>query len=292
MPCYKPGMDPGPPELIASDLAPGDTRAADFDWSGLQCLRIRTPDHPLFAPAYRRLWEEFGPRGEMEKQSVIAARLGWSPRQPIAHHALLYEMLVVVSRGAIVAVRDHTAMVPCPPHRPDHPGQIIVHLSHVLLELPMRGTGLAGWLRTFPIQTARECAAAAHEPPRERITLVAEMEHPDGVTPMVMKRLRSYERAGFRKIDPDQVRYLQPDFRAPETIDMSDLRPVPLALIIRRVGLEAADEISGGEVRELVGALYTMFGVHVRPHHMAPLWALLDHYPGPGELVALRPPLQ
>ena len=37
---------------------------------------------------------------------------------------------------------------------------------------------------------------------------------PTGVTPMVMARLRSYDRAGFLKIDPDAVRYLQPDFRA------------------------------------------------------------------------------
>jgi hypothetical protein len=107
-----------------------------------------------------------------------------------------------------------------------------------------------------------------------------------------MMRLRSYERAGFRKIDPDQVRYFQPDFRTPETIDMTAVRPLPLALVIRRVGREAEGWISGAEVREIVTALYAMFGVHVRADHMAPLWGLLDHFPAPGEPVALRPPLQ
>lgn len=127
---------------------------------------------------------------------------------------------------------------------------------------------------------------------RERITLIAEMEHPDGVTPMVMGRLRSYDRAGFLKIDPDTVHYVQPDFRPAAEIDRSALEPVPLVLVVRRVGREAERSVAGGEVREIVQALYTMFGVHVRADHMAPLWGLFDHFPGPGEPIALRPPLQ
>lgn len=285
-------MDPAPPELIRDDLAPGDAPSIDFDWSGLGITRIRRPDHPLFPAAYQRLWDEFGPRGEMEKRSVIEARLGWHPSRPVDHHALLYEMVVVERRGEILALRDHTVIVRSPPHRTDHPGGIIVHLSHLLVESPMRGSGLSGWMRAFPIQTARECGALAAEPARDAITLVAEMEHPDGITPGVMMRLRSYERAGFGKIDPDQVRYYQPDFRAPATIDMTAVRPLPLALVIRRVGREADRWISGAEVREIVTALYAMFGVHVRADHMAPLWALLDHFPGPGERVGLRKPLE
>jgi GNAT superfamily N-acetyltransferase len=284
-------MDPGPPVPIADDLAPGDAAARAFDWSSLRVVRIRRPDHVLFRSIYDRLWQEFGGRGEMEKESVIASRLAWDPSRPINHHALRYEMLAVVRGQEIVGLRDHTAMVPFAPHRPDHPGHVIVHLSHVIVEPPLRGTGLAAWLRTFPIQTARECARAVGEPARDQITLVAEMEHPDGVTPMVMARLRSYDRAGFLKIDPDAVRYCQPDFRAADEIDRSGVQPVPLALIIRRVGREADAWISGGAVRELVAALYTMFGVHVRADHLAPLWGLLEHFPGPGEPVALRRPL-
>lgn len=161
IPCMAP-LDPADaPALLVNDLAPGDGIATQLDWSGLRVVAVRRPDHPLFEPAYARLWREFGPRGEMETRAVIANRLGWHPRQPINHHALLYEMLVVLRGEEIVALRDHTAIVPCPPHRRDHPGQVIVHLSHIIVEPPMRGGMLSGWLRAFPIQTAR-----APVPPR------------------------------------------------------------------------------------------------------------------------------
>ncbi len=280
-----------PPQLISEDLAPGDVRALEVEWAGLRVERVRSADHPLFRPLYERLWREFGALGEMEKQSVIAQRLEWDPRRPVDHHALLYEMLAVLAGDKIVGLRDHTAIVPMPPHRGDHPGLVVVHLSHIIVEPPMRGGGLSAWLRAFPLQAARECAAAAGEPANDRITLVAEMEHPDGRTPMVMARLRSYDRAGFLKVDPDVVRYVQPDFRAAAEIDASSVQPVPLALVIRRVGREHERTVSGGEIRSIARALYTMFGVHTRADHMAPLWNLLDHFPGPGETVALRRPL-
>jgi len=280
-----------PPKLIPEDLAPGDVRALEVEWAGLRVERVRSADHPLFPRLYERLWREFGALGEMEKQSVIAQRLEWDPHRPVNHHALLYEMLAVLAGDEIVGLRDHTAIVPMPPHRGDHPGQIFVHLSHVIVEPPLRGGGLSGWLRAFPLQTGRECAAAAGEPASDRITLVAEMEHPDKRTPMIMARLRSYDRAGFHKVDPDAVRYVQPDFRPAAEIDASSVQPVPLALVIRRVGREHERTIFGGEARSIARALYTMFGVHVRADHMAPLWNVLDHFPLPGETVLLRSPL-
>lgn len=281
-----------PPQLIAADLAPGDERGLTFDWSGLRVERIRSAQHPLFDRVYERLWAEFGHKGEMEKRAVIAQRLTWDPRQPINHHALLYEMLAVLRGDEIVGLRDHTAIVPCPPQRHAQPGQVIVHLSHIVVEAPLRGGGLSAWLRAFPLQAGRECAAAAGEPERDRLTLVAEMEHSDGLTRDVMARLRSYDRAGFRKLDPDAVRYVQPDFRPPAQIDASSVQPVPLALVVRRVGREDEAVLPGAEVRELVAALYTMFGIHMRADHMAPLWALLDHFPAPGETVLLRGPME
>jgi hypothetical protein len=280
-----------PPQLIPEDLAPGDVRALEVDWGGLRVERVRSPEHPLFPRLYGRLWHEFGPRGEMEKEAVIAQRLGWDPRRPVEHHALLYEMLAVLAGDDVVGLRDHTAIVPMPPHRGEHPGQVIVHLSHIIVEAPLRGGGLSAWLRAFPLQAARECAAAAGEPASDRVTLVAEMEHPDGHTPGVMARLRSYDRAGFLKIDPDAVRYVQPDFRPPAEIDGSSVQPVPLALVVRRVGREHEPTLAGAEVRAIVRALYTMFAVHMRADHMAPLWGLFDRFPGPGETVRLRRPL-
>ena len=247
------GMTADQPELIADDLAPGDVASQAFNWLGLRIARIRAANDPLFPAAYRRLWNEFGAHGGMEAEAVIRARLAWNPRRPITGYSFRYELLVVLRGDALVAVRDYTVIVPGAP-RPTVAGDaVLVHLSHMLVEPPLRGSGLSGWLRAIPIQTARECAAAAGAPGGPRITLVAEMEHPDGVTPGVMARLRSYERAGFAKIDPTRVCYCQPDFRAADVIDRTAVRPLPFALIVRRVGRETEGWISSAEVRALPG---------------------------------------
>jgi GNAT superfamily N-acetyltransferase len=283
-------MEAFPPALMADDLAPGDARARHFDWSGLRLQRIRCADHPLFGAVYKRLDREFGRRAEMERLDVLAERFRWRPEQPVNGHALLYEMLAVLRGEELVAMRDHTAIVPPPSCAIDQSAHVIVHLSHVLVEPPLRGGGLAGWLRALPIQTARECAAAVADASGQSITLVAEMETFDGVTAESLARRRSYERAGFLEIDPERVRYCQPDFRSPTAIDATCVQPVPLGLVVRRVGRDGERSMAGGEVREIVRALYTMFGVHVRADHMAPLWTLLDSLPAPSEPVALRAP--
>jgi GNAT superfamily N-acetyltransferase len=284
-------MDPAPLALLAADLAPGDSASTDFDWASLRVVRIRRPDHPLLEPVYSRLWREFGARGEMETRPVIDARLRDDARGAGDRPALLYEILAVESGGDIVAVRDHTAIAAAARAVGEQPS-VVVHLSHLLIEPRWRGSGLSAWLRAFPIQTARECAAVAGAPHGDRITLAAEMEHVDGGSPDVIARLRSYERAGFSKIDPERVPYCQPDFRAPAVIDRTCVRPVPLALVIRRVGREGEAEIRGSEARAIVAALYAMYGAHLRADHMAPLWALLNLFPAPDESIALRRPLQ
>lgn len=274
-----------PLRILPEDLAPGDGRARDVDWSSLRLERIGSAAHPLFQRAYDRLWREFGDKGEMERPDVIAARLAWDPRRPVDGHALRYEMIAVLAGDAIVGLRDHTAIVP--PREPGAPRTAVVHLSHVLVEPPLRGGGLSGWLRALPLQAARACAAAAGG--CDRITLLGEMEHPDGVTPAVAARIRSYGRAGFVAVDPARVDYQQPDFRPPGAIAATGLRPVPLMLIVRRVGAEDERSVAGAEVRGLVAALYTMFGVHVRREHMAPLWSRLAALPEPDARVELRP---
>lgn len=276
-----------PLRILPEDLAPGDARARDVDWSTLRLERVGAAEHPLFERAYGRLWREFGAAGEMERREVIAERLAWD--RPVAGHTLRYELLAVLSGPEIVGLRDHTAIVP--PRRPDGSRRVVVHLSHVVVEPALRGGGLSGWLRALPLQLARECAAAAGGAD-DPITLVGEMEPADGVTPAVMARLRSYDRAGFLEVDPAVVRYHQPDFRPPAQIDATSLRPVPLALVLRRVGDEAATSLRGDELRELLTALYTMFGVHLRPEDMAPLWSQLRALPGPAASVPLLPLLR
>lgn len=255
---------------LPDDLAPGDARAREMDRAALRFVLVDGPDHPLFDRAYRRLWQEFGARGEMEAREIIAARLAWRP-------PLLYLLIAALDGDALVGLRDHTAIAT--------PGLVVVHLSHVVVEPSHRGGGLAGWMRALPLQAARACA-----PGCDRVVLVGEMEHPDG-TPETLARLRSYARAGFLKIDPAAVDYAQPDFRPPAEIDATEVRPVPLMLIVRRVGAEAEATITGAEVRALVGALYTMFAVHAKPEHMAPLWSRHARLPAPDASVRLLPPL-
>ena len=248
-------MPLGPFEESAGDLAPGDLRALDADWSEFTLDAVRNADEPLFDEAYARLWREFSPRGEMERREVIVDRLAWDPRAPFGDYAFQYELLVVRRGSELVAVRDHTAIV-----RRDAAESAVVHLSHALVEPRFRGSGLAAWLRALPLRTARACAAAAGAPRCGRTTLVAEMEHDTGDTPAMKARLRSYGKAGFRMVDPASAPYFQPDFRSAGEIDRSSVQPLALALILRRVGLEHETRVSGAELRELVGG----FARHVR----------------------------
>src|SRR5271155_3382845 len=79
----------------ASELAPGDQGCRAFDWSEFEIQRIDSVTHPLFAEAYRRLWDEFGTKGELETEEVLARRMRWNPREPHDGVSLLYEMILV-----------------------------------------------------------------------------------------------------------------------------------------------------------------------------------------------------
>jgi hypothetical protein len=266
----------------AADLAPGDAWAADFDWNGVALRRVRSIDDPLFELAYGALWSEFGAQDELEQREVIAARLGWDPRRPVGNLALFYELLVLERAGAIVALRDHTAILPL-----DAPeARVVVHLSHALVMPAERGSGLGAWLRALPLGAARACAAGAGVA-GARVTLVAEMEPPDPGSAARMARLRIYGRAGFGCVDPLRVAYRQPDFRAPAEIDATGVRPLPLALVVRRVGAEHERTMAGAEIRAVVRALYGMYAVHQRAADMAALWPGIDALPDEGEHVSL-----
>ena len=167
----------------------------------------------------------------------------------------------------------------------------MIHMSHVVVEPEWRRTGVSAWLRAVPIQTGRACLAAAGLPPSAPITLVAEMEHPDPTHEMRTIRLRAYERAGFRKIDPLRIDYHQPDFRSPEEIDASGgTKPVPFSLLVRRVGREAQPAMPVSEVKRVITALYTMYQTGFRASDMAPLWSALTRWPEGTHPVALIPP--
>lgn len=274
-------------EFLPGDLAPGEVKSRELPAGDFKVDCIQSGEDPLFAPAYERLWAEFGAQHEMEQREVIARRLAWHPALAAGDCWLRYDMLVVRRGAEFVAVRDHTAVVMCR----DEAAQAFVHLSHVWVEPAWRRTGLAGWLRAWPMQTARACLAAAGQATNSPITLVAEMEHPDERFPQRMIRLKAYEKAGFKKVDPNAVPYLQPDFRPPAEIDASGgPRPLPFGLVIRRVGRELQDAIAGAEIRNLVTALYRMYGAGFRERDMAGLWESLGEYPAPDAVVTLVAP--
>lgn len=278
-----------PIQFIAADLAPGDLKSLDLARGDLEVVPIQSSEHPLFASTYMRLWDEFGASHEMEQRDVIERRLAWHPAARAGNCWLRYEMLLLQRHGKFVAARDHTAVAVCR----ESAAHAVVHLSHVLVEPASRRTGLAGWLRAWPIQTARACLAAARLPIASPITLVAEMEHADPQFPHRMIRLKAYEKAGFKKIDPKMLKYFQPDFRPPAEIDASGQpNPLLLALVLRRIGRECEQIVSGKEVREIVNGIYQMYATGFRAQDMAGLWESLGDYPPDAAEISLVSPTQ
>ena len=267
-------------QIVSStaDLAPGDASSAAVDLSPFRIDRIRSVDDPLFETAYAPLWAEFGAKDEMELRETLDRRFRLAPR-------MLYEMLLVRRDGEFIAVRDHTATVAG--------SGAVVHLSHNLIAPTARRTGLAGWLRAWPIQAARECLATNGGAADAPVTLLAEMEYLAADDPARTIRLRAYERGGFRKIDPAVVPYHQPDFRAPEVIDATGgARPLPFQLVVRQVGHEDAPTISGRAVRRLVRALHGIYAPQFRPADLAHPLLSPDRLPADDAVIALLPPTQ
>ena len=271
------------------DFAPGDREAAAL-FPDLRIHRVGDLADPDFRIAYDLLWNEFGALGEMERHDVIAERLAWDPARPRGGAALAYELLVLRLGDKVAALRDHTAVVRLDARGRPVPGPVVVHLSHALVLPPFRGGGLAAWLRALPLATARRCAAAAGCAPGTPIDLVAEMEHPNSDRPRGMARLRSYERAGFAKVDPAAAEYAQPDFRPPEVLAGTKPEAIPLGLVLRRVGREAEPDMPSHEVAAVVEAIYAVYGVHVPASAIDPLRAAAARWTHRKPAFALLPP--
>ena len=260
------------PEL----LAPGDEKSSALDPAEFSWVRIRSIDAPGFRVAYDALWAEFGASHEMETEDVLAGRFASAA-------GTQYEMVLAQEKDGIAAARDHTAIWA--------DGEVVVHLSHVLVAERWRRSGLAGWMRAVPILVARE-VAARHGNPDAPITLVGEMEYDDGSDPRRAIRLKAYERAGYLKVDPAVARYHQPDFRPPADIDASGgPRPLPFQLIVRQVGREGERAVSSERLTRWIEALHTMYGAHFRAADMAHPHLSTQHLRrDPGAEVALLPP--
>jgi GNAT superfamily N-acetyltransferase len=273
------------PWMRPEHLAPGDTKSLQGDWSGLELHTIRSTEDPFFETAFGALWKEFGAAGEMEQASVIAERMKWHPSQILDGAALLYAMQLITLDGEFVAVRDHTAIL-----LENEPGAI-VHLSHNLVAPAWRRSGIAGWLRALPVSTALEALAAAGRSIDAPVTLVGEMEHFNPSHAATGIRLTAYEKAGYKMVDPELVDYWQPDFRDPQVIDQENgPKPIPLCLMLRRIGREHEEFVSSAEVRQSVNALYKMYGRGFRKRDMQVVFETLKNYPPPHTRIPLVPP--
>lgn len=276
--------------LRSTDLAPGDQKVAERDWSDLQVRRIADPSNPDFELVYERLWSEFGGLGEMERRAVIGERLAWDPTESRSGFALAYEMLLLRRGGEVAALRDHSAVVRLDASGRPQPGPVVVHLSHAFVVPAHRGSGLAAWLRALPLQLARRTAALAGCEPDLPIVLVAEMEPRDPDHPARMARLRSYERAGFQLVDPSEAPYAQPDFSAPEQWTTAAPRSISLGLVLRRVGRESETTMPAEELRAVIEAIYAVYGVHVPAAALDPLRDAMRAYTSRPAPFRLLPP--
>ncbi len=279
------------PKLLASDLAPGDQRSAGADLGGIVFHLVESTQDPFFQIGFDKLTEIFGPRGEMETRSVLEHRFRWNtapsrPSRPLFHYSMI---LALNPQGGVSAARDYTAIVHAPPER----ASATVHLSHLWIHPDSRRTGLAGWMRAFPVETARTLLARARHSIHAPITLAGEMEFPDGKDEARNIRLLAYEKAGYLKVDPRVIPFLQPDFREPSAIDASGgPQPIPMTPIIRRVGHESETSAPASEIRTLIRDLYAMYADTFRPSDMAPLFEKCKSYPDGPTPVPLIPPTQ
>ncbi len=110
------------------------------------------------------------------------------------------------------------------------------------------------------------------------------------VTRRAWRGLRSYERAGFRLVDPAAAPYAQPDFRPPELLAGDAPRPVSLGLVVRRVGRESETTMPASELRAVVDAIYAVYGVHVPAAALEPLRAAAAVWTGRPAPFRLLPP--
>ena len=273
------------PWMIPEHLAPGDARSLEGDWADMELHRITSPEDPFFSQAFGALSAEFGDAGEMEQDSVIARRMQWLPEQMINGASMQYALQLVTRRGEFVAVRDHTVII-----LESEPGAV-VHLSHNLVAPDWRRSGIAGWMRALPVATAMDSIQTLRLPSASPVTLVGEMEHFDPTRSATLVRLTAYEKAGFKMVDPELVSYLQPDFRDPAEIDISSgPQPLPLTLMLRRMGHEAEGFVSGAEILHNVKALYKMYASEFRSADMYQVYESLKNYPAAGARIPLKPP--
>jgi 4-aminobutyrate aminotransferase/(S)-3-amino-2-methylpropionate transaminase len=235
-----------PLPLDPRDLHIGEG-AARFDAANARYVgtRIVSGAGQPFAEAWEAMNGFFGPRNEIERREVLERWL----RDPIdhGHIRVRYHLLAWHDRrtGELAAVRDIFVAT-------DIVAQIcVVLLSHSFVLPAHRRGGTAALLRTAPAAIARMDLADRKLNPDSPILLVAEMEPLDPSDDGTLVRLLSYGRAGYRVLHPEACPYFQPDFRDVRALGIP-AHHVPMALVLRWLGHDAADELPASYAAAIV----------------------------------------
>ena len=241
---------------------------------------IEHPDHPDFARAYKILWDNFGPQGEMEPESAIRRFLLDDAFEPLPSGTFIrYFLLVAKDReGNLRGVRDGSVIYN-PTWAPD---VCTIYLSHIFMLPEARGTVLTYWLRIAPVELAVEYLAQLQqrgivklplpEQPGKyfgvQLNLAAEMDYFSPDDRLSLQRILFYGRGGFDVIDPRHFPYRQPDFSPPEVIQERGNRPVPFMLLLRRMGRERQARLPIDEASTIMRLLYDEFACFCTPEFL------------------------
>ncbi len=242
---------------------------------------VSRPDGTRFRSAYDALFDVFGPAGEMEPEPVIRERLRVA-RHTATGDTLHYRLATMTDEtGTQITVRDHTVI-----HPVTEENETVVHLSHALVLPAFRGRGLGAILRTLPLLDAIDTGADPC-----RVTLVAEMEphNPDADAATrddQHRRLRVYESAGFRMLDPGVVGYAQPCFTGEDPAHT----PLPMRLVVRRVRREKEPTCPADEAVRIVESLYGMYAMDLARAAIETVSPRLEHLREHDAPVRLLPP--
>jgi hypothetical protein len=268
--------------LCLSDLFHQDVvEMVERETAAIEFWSIERPEHKDFKPAYKLLWDAFGPHGEMEREEAIRQFLKDDSYEPTPTGTFIRYFLLVAKDhdGNIRGVRDGSVLVN-PAYAED---LCVVYLSHIFTVPEARGTVLSYWLRIAPMEIAIQYLKDLHalgkiklplpDAPGKsfgmRVDLAAEMEYFSPEDRISWQRILFYGRGGFDAIDPRHFPYLQPDFREPDVVKRSGDRPLPFMVLLRRMGREKHALLPIDEARAVMRLLYDDFACHCAPDTLA-----------------------
>jgi hypothetical protein len=235
---------------------------------------VDDPDHPDFKAAFKLLWDEFGPSGEMEREEAIRQFVLDDIHQPTPSGTYFrYFLLLAKDKdGNVRGARDGSVLIN-PSYAPD---LCVLYLSHIVMVPEARGTVLSYWLRIAPTEIAMQYVAdlvalgkltvpLPDQPGKYfgmRLNLTAEMEYWTPEERISLQRILFYGRGGFDAINPRHFPYRQPDFRDPQLIRETGFQPMPYMILLRRMGRERQATLPIEEARSVMKLLYDEFACH------------------------------